>query len=206
METKPDVVEIPGFVQKKIAKRINFTSDAITIDKPLSFDPPTLIYAKDIIAFRYGVQWIRGYKFILGRRYVVQIMGRDNQIYSIKLTSVYKIRSDIYYDAWSDIINGLWRHYFYDKYVAFLKLMKEKQDFELGGVNFHPYGISWPDGSLSWDEIALSNYKTYFMIHHRENLKKNFSRNFSNDWNAAILQSLLKEVVKEYDKMLRPSF
>ncbi len=199
-----NVIDIPVLIQNRITKKLIFAEDGFTIEKMRSFDPSVFIATENISAFRFGVNWITGYKFTFGRQYIIEVLDTQNQISSIKLTSYYQIKRKIYYKIWSDIINQLWNNYFINTYNYYYELYTIKQEFNLSDVKFHPFGISWYDGSLFWNEIALSNYKTYFMIHHRDDLKKIKRCSFKNDWNALILQSLLKSIIKEHDAYANP--
>jgi hypothetical protein len=198
MKDQTNIIEIPYLIQKEISRRLTFTNEGLTIEKVRSFDPPVFIGAKDISAFRFGVNWITGYKFTFGRQYIVQILDSENRISSVKLNSYYQIRRKAYGEIWSKIINQLWKNFFINTYNYYHDLYSVKQEFTLADVKFHPFGISWYDGSLFWNEIALSNYRTYFMIHHKDDLKKIKRCSFKNDWNALILQTLLKEIIKEH--------
>ncbi len=81
-----------------------------------------------------------------------------------------------------------------------MDLYQEKQPFELAGIKFLPEGISWNKNKVvSWKDIGLSNYVSYFMIHHKENLKEHTSRSFAQDWNAVVLQHLLKKIVEDHN-------
>ena len=197
MDTEAVIIEIPELLKDKTGKKVIFTMKGLTIEKPFSLSPAVFIPAENICSFRYGINWIRGYSFVFGRQYLVQIQDFQNKVYSIKLNSYYRIRSEAYHKALTDIFSQLWHNYFVHNFNYYIDLYKINQEFELGGVKFRPSGISWDGGSLFWNEIALSNYNTYFMIHHRDNPKKNKSCNFKNDWNAFVLQSVLKEIVKE---------
>lgn len=194
-----NIISIPGLIRNKIYKKLFFAKEGLTIEKTLSFDPSIFIAADDICSFRFGVNWIRGYKFVFGRQYIIQIQDQDNKIVSIKLNSYYQIRRKAYLQIWSDIFNQLWNNYFVNTFNYYFELYSVKQVFDLTGVKFHPFGISWDNQSLFWNEIALSNYKTYFMIHHRDDLKKIRRISFKNDWNAFILQCLLKKIIEEHD-------
>jgi hypothetical protein len=191
-----NVVEIPAFFQDKIVKRLTFTSEGIKVETP---GPVVFIASKDISAFRYRITWTRGYKFVFGRQYVIETKDFQNKIFQVKLSSVYGIRRKAYYKVWSDIFNQLWVNYFSNMLNYYLELYSINQIFELAGVNFHADGISWDKkNKLLWHEIALSNYRTYFMIYHTENAYQNKSCSFSMDWNAHILQALLKSIVKQH--------
>jgi hypothetical protein len=193
------VFEIPSLFQSRIYKKITFKINGITIEKTRSFEPAVFTPTEDMVAFRYGVNWIKGYAFTIGRQYIIQLKDSQNQVSSIKLGSYYGVKRNAYYKIWSGLINQLWNNYFASQLNYYQELCAIKQEFDLCGVKFQPFGISWDSGSLFWNEIALSNYRTYFMIHAKDNPKKNKSSNFKNDWNALILQSLLKQIIKEQD-------
>ena len=201
IENKTTGIEIPAFFGKKISRILSFGEQGLSIEKPLSFDPVLTIDADKIVAFRYGINWIRGYKFNIGRQYIVEILDEHGQIFPIKLRSMYGKRRNIYYSKWSDIVDALWHFYFRQLFEMRFELYRCKERFDFAGVEFHPFGIKIDGYNLFWNEIALSNYKTYFVVHHREDLKKRKSFNFKNDWNAFVLQVLLKEIKKEQEQL-----
>jgi hypothetical protein len=66
-------------------------------------------------------------------------------------------------------------------------------------VKFLFEGIGWENNyRIPWKNIAISNYRTYFVIHPRDNPRENKSRNFANDCTACILQRLLKAIIEQY--------
>jgi hypothetical protein len=57
-------------------------------------------------------------------------------------------------------------------------------------VKFLFEGIGWENNyRIPWKNIAISNYRTYFVIHPRDNPRENKSR---------ILQRLLKAIIEQY--------
>jgi hypothetical protein len=194
-----NIIEIPGLLRSKTYKKLTFKKEGLTIEKTSSFDPAVFIPAENIISFRYGVNWIRGYKFVFGRQYIIQIQDSNKKIFSIKLSSYYQIRRKAYHKIWSSIFTKLWDNYYVNVFNYYNDLYSVKQEFELADVKFYPFGIMWEGVSLFWNEIALSNYKTYFMIHHRNDLKKIKRVSFKNDWNAFILQCVLKKIIEEHN-------
>lgn len=194
-----NIVEIPSLLQNKTVKKLSFTNEGVTIEKPLSFDPSVFIPAENINAFRYGVKFTRGYRFVIGRRYFIEIKDLQNNILNVKLKSYYGIRREAYAKAWSETINQLWGNYFGKILEGQLELYNTNQAFEFAGIRFLYDGISWDTkNKLLWQEIALSNYQTYFMIHHAQNPKQHKGFNFANDWNALILQYLLKHIIEKH--------
>ena len=201
IENKTISIEIPAFFSKKISRILVFDEQGLSIEKPLSFDPVFTIDADKIVAFRYGINRIRGYKFYFGRQYIVELLDERGQIFPIKLSSIYGIRRNIYYSKWSDIVAALWHFYFSQLFEKRFEQYRCKERFDFAGIEFHPFGIKFDEYSLFWNEIGLSNYRSYFVVHHREDLKKRKSFNFKNDWNAFVLQVLLKEIKKEQEQL-----
>jgi len=198
-----NTIEIPGLITQKITRKLVFNTDGITIQKTSPFNALTFLPAANIAAFRYGVSWVRGYKFVFGRQYFIEVQHDDRKISRIKLGSYYGIRKEVYGKLWNDIIRQLWQNYFVNLFNYYHDLYKIHQTFELCGISFHFDGIGWDlQNILRWDEIAISSYSTYFMIYNNRNKKQCKSKSFANDWNAVILQVLLKEIVKERNVML----
>ena len=199
MEQSLGLVEVPGLLQNKIYKRLLFSTEGLTIQKPLSYDKDLLIPAVDIAAFRYKVKWISGYKFTFGRQYVIEIQDFDKKTHTIKLGSYYGIRLNTYHDLWLNLLEQLWQHYFINILNYYSDLYQIRLVFDLAGVKFHQNGISWDNNAnfLFWHEIAVTSYNNYFMIYNAEEPKQHKSCSFANDWNAIILQSLLKKIVEE---------
>lgn len=196
MET-PDAIEIPFLLQNKTIKKITIDINGVLIEKARSFDLPVFIPAEKIGALRYGVNWIKGYRFIVGRHYFIEIKDIEDKIFKIKLKSYYGLKREAYFELWNEIMNRLWQNYFLGMLNSYIALYEAKQPFELTGVRFLFEGISWDKNKvILWKDIGLSNYATYFMIHHKENPKEHTSRDFAKDWNALVLQRLLKEIVK----------
>jgi hypothetical protein len=193
-----NTIEIPGLLNNKASKKLCFDVEGLTIEKQRSFIPKIFLPTQNIVAFRYGIKWTRGYNFVFGRQYFIEIQNDEQKITQIKLSSYYSIRKHLYGKLWADIIQQLWKNYFINLFSYYHELYTIHQTFELCGIRFHFDGIGWDlQNILQWDEIAVSSYQTYFMIYNCQNKKQRVSKSFANDWNAVILQVLLKEIVEE---------
>lgn len=193
------VIEIPAFFSDNIAKKIIFSSMGITVETAGS---PVFIPAENINAFRYRTVLNRGYMFVFGRQYVIETKDFNNKIFQIKMTTIYGRRRKAYYEAWSAIFNQLWLHYFSNMLNYYIDLYNIQQVFELADIHFLTDGISWDKkNKLLWKEIAIKNYRSYFMIHHINNPMQHKSCSFSNDWNAFILQCLIKTIVNQQKRI-----
>ncbi|MHA4847649.1 hypothetical protein ACX0G7_26015 [Flavitalea antarctica] len=68
----------------------------------------------DIAAFRYGVKWIKGVEFIIGRIYCIDVMAKSGEILSIRLKSLYGINKAAIWNKYSQILEALSNYYFDD--------------------------------------------------------------------------------------------
>jgi len=192
-----NVVEIPSLFQNKITKRITIADGGVTIEKTLSFDPPVFIPVDEIADFRYSIQWITGYAFNIGRVYFIEIRDIHKNVVKISLKSIYRIRRSAYDKAWCELVSKLWSSYFVKIARQKLNSYKKQEIFELAGIKFLFDGIRWnAERILFWQDIALSNYRTYFMIYDVNDVQFRKSFDFGKDWNAKILQEVLKLVIK----------
>ncbi|WP_172336719.1 hypothetical protein [Mucilaginibacter sp. SG564] len=198
MNNSTCLIEVPALLSKKTSRILTFKTESLIIEKPTGIKPPDFIPAATIAGFRYGVSWVRGYAFTIGRQYFIEIQTDQQKVISIKLGSYYSIRKKLYDQLWSEIIHQLWRYYFVNQYNYYYDLYKINQAFELCGIYFHPNGIGWDAlNILQWNEVGISSYYNYFMIYNRKNKKQYKSRSFAKDWNAVVLQAVLKEIVDE---------
>jgi len=196
---EPVTIAIPRLIGRKIVKKLTFDMDGLKIERPSTFAPADHLPANEIVEFRYGIKWIKGYAFTIGRHYFIDLRDMDGVITTIKLKSYYGIRKDAGYTLWNEIIQQLWAHYFSAIFNHYFDLFKNYQTFELAGVKFLFEGIGFENNyRIPWEDIALSNYRTYFVIHPRQNPKENKSLYFARDWNAFILQRLLKKIIDQH--------
>jgi len=192
------LIEVPALLNKKTSKILTFKTESLIIEKPLGLKSPDFIPAETITGFRYGISWLRGYAFTIGRQYFIEIQTDQQKVIRVKLGSYYGLRKNLYNQLWSEIIHQLWRYYFVNQYNYYYDLYKINQTFELCGIYFHPNGIGWDAlNILQWGEVGISNYYNYFMIYNRNNKRQYKSRSFAKDWNAVVLQAVLKEIVDE---------
>jgi len=192
------LIEIPALLNNKTSKILTFKTNCLIIEKPLGFGAADIIAAENITGFRYGVSWINGYAFTIGRQYFIDIQTDQQKTIRIRLGSYYGIRKRLYGSIWSEIIHQLWSNYFVNLYNYYYDLYNIHQTFELCGIKFLFGGIGWDAHNiLPWNLICISNYYNYFMIYNCNNKKQNKSKTFAKDWNAVVLQALLRKIVEE---------
>ncbi|HEY9000212.1 MAG TPA: hypothetical protein VIM89_02580 [Mucilaginibacter sp.] len=193
-----NIIEIPALISKKIVRKIVFAESGLSIEKPLNIDGGLFIPCENIAGFRFGIKDMHIFDMTFCRRYFIEIRDYQNKIYRLKLNSYYGFKRELYYKVWAEALDHFWDFYMESQLNFYMELFNIRQTFELSGVTFHDDGISWDDDNrLNWNEIAVSSYQTHFVIHHVEDLTRSKCCVFSIHWNAVVLQTLLKEIIKQ---------
>lgn len=207
MAQQNHIIEIPALLNHSISRRLIFAVEGLTIEKSFGFNALKFIPAENLAAIRMGVNnigitWLNDKFFSIGKQYVIELKLHDDSIVKINLNSLYNLRAQDYDLAWADMVKHLYSFYFSSQLNLYIELFQLKQSFNIAGINFYPNGISWDNHiMLRWNQVSLSNYQSYFVIHHRQNVHINKSFNFLDVWNAHILQAMLKYAVEDYQRM-----
>src|SRR5882757_58301 len=81
-------------------------------DNNLASATPTKFHKEEIEGIRFGIKWIKGLDFYIGRIYCIDIKNRSGQIIKLRLKSIYGIRKKQLADKSVKIANALLRYYF----------------------------------------------------------------------------------------------
>ena len=81
-------------------------------DNNLVSSPPTKFLKEEIEGIRFGIKWIKGLDFYIGRIYCIDIKNSSGQIIKLRLKSIYGIRKKQLADKYVKIANTLLRYYF----------------------------------------------------------------------------------------------
>src|SRR6266481_4824997 len=81
-------------------------------DNNLASSTPTKFLKEEIEGIRFGIKWISGYGFNIGRIYCIDIKNKSGQIIKLRLKSIYGIRKKQLADKYVKIANTLFRYYF----------------------------------------------------------------------------------------------
>ena len=204
MNHPPRVIEIKELLRDKTRNRVIFADEGLTIEKKIGFGRSTFIASTDIAAFRFGVRELKGFKYSFGRQYFIELKDFKYNLYRIKFNSLYGIKNKTYYRVWADLLQDIWDYYLSNQLNYYSEMFNIQQVFDLAGVNIYPDGISWnKQQKISWDKVELKSYQSYFMIHHADDADQFKCCIFSIDWNAVVLQSLLKDIIREHAKVKR---
>lgn len=161
----------------------------ISIDGRDTTDPPVIFPVADIEAFRYGIQWIKGTHFVIGRTYLLEIRSTGKRTIKIRLRSVYGIRSKLLGEKYIRILNALIETYFNDMAAHYTGLLDQGMSYELSGIPVSPEGIllNSKKGLVFWSRLQMNRYIFYFTLSDKNEPENYRMLYYEHDWNAAIL-------------------
>lgn len=171
---------------------------------------PYIKFDKSSISeYRFGLRWISGYKFTIGREYQIFIKDNTGQVLKIHFKSFYGIRKIDCHNLYSGILGSLWKYYFQDIANNFVEQFWNNIEFTICGVTFfnenlkiNKNGILTNDLlEITWDKVRTRDYQTYFVIYSADDpAKENKSFSYMDDWNTDILHSVTRTIVNNIDK------
>lgn len=183
--------------------------DFIRFEAGKKHNPYIKFDRESVKEYRFGVRWISGYKFTIGREYQIFIKDINDQVLKIHFKSFYGIGKVDCHNLYSDILGNLWKYYFH--YIAneYIREFWNHLEFSIGDVTFcsdrlkiNKNGILTNDLlEIPWDKVRTKDYQTYFVIYSVDDpAKENKSFSYMDDWNTDILHSVTRTIVKNIDK------
>jgi len=187
------------------AKELLYTPQSIAFGNQKLTLPTTIDLSKEEpIQFRFGIKWITGYKFVIGRKYQLFIRTNSGETLKISFGSYYGINKIPLFNQYVEILNQLWLGYFDSLVDQYLELFKQKISFTLANVRFDEFGIKIKsvnlikeeEKPLTWKDVGIKDYKTYFAIFSKQSpsiINKSYS--YLNDWNTQVLGSVMRTIL-----------
>lgn len=166
-------------------------------DNDLASAKPTRFYISDIAAFRHGIKWIKGYQFIVGRIYCVDIKSKDERVIKIRLKSLYGINRKKLTQKYVDIVNALHDNIFDNFSRTYLDQFAKSIKFEILGVTFTASGLLFNNDKklIEWGDVGTKSYSTYYAIFSKSNPAVYKTFEFLTDWNTGILYSVSRQIL-----------
>jgi hypothetical protein len=164
------------------------------------------IFSKDEIKeFRCGIRWIRGLEFYIGREYQVFIRNKNNEEIGIHFKTMYGFKRKQLHHQYGQIIEALWKFFFWDIVTSYLKKFSEEVEFEISNVHFAKQGLTIKSRGIMkdekkfipWDKVGTHDYSTYFAIFAiDDSANVNKACSYQEDWNTYVLNHLIGQILK----------
>lgn len=194
-----------GLLDKK-PRQLILNPDFIQFqDKDLISNSFTHFEKKLITGYRFGIKWIKGFEFTIGRDYQIFIRNSENKILKINFKCFYGINKNEYHKQYAQIVDTLWDLYFWEITNDFFRKFQQNEVFTIGEVCFTkdeliikvPAIIKEKEYKIPWDKVATQDYHTYFAIYSLDNPTDiNRGYNYLEDWNTNILINLVRAILK----------
>lgn len=150
-----------------------------------------IINKEDISDIRYGIHFIKGLEFYIGREYQIFIKSKSGKEVKINFKLFYRRKLKEKHQLFCDIIDKLWSLYLDDMTESFLKKIEEKEDFFLCGIQFSADRIKFNNKELLFKDLEIKNYYHYFMVYSKNDHYQNKMLYYLKDDNAVIVSHLL---------------
>jgi len=151
----------------------------------------------DIDEIRYGVKFISGFEFYIGRIYCIDIKSLSGVVMKVRLTSLYGVRKKRLDRKYSMIIDALWDNHMREVAESFITLFKNEITFELLGILFSQAGIQLTKQSklIPWEDVGTKDYYRYYAIFSKTNPHNYKAFFYRDDWNTGILYSVSRYIL-----------
>ena len=159
---------------------------------------PTKFLKEEIEGIRFGIKWIKGLDFYIGRIYCIDIKNKSGQIIKLRLKSIYGIRKKKLADKYVKIVNALFRYYFDALALQHIESFQNNQPIEILGVKIDAEGVTFDQkiGKISWNFLGTKRYHTYYTLFSEVDPNKYRAFEYINHWNTSLLQSVVEGILK----------
>ncbi|MCX8532518.1 hypothetical protein [Chryseobacterium luquanense] len=156
----------------------------------------TIIPKNEIAGIRYGIHFIRGFEFYVGREYQIFIKTNLGKELKISFKLFYGRKLDKKHQLFCDIIDELWNCYFDDILNKYIRQYNNNEEFNLGGILFRDTCIEFDNKEISYSDLGIKKYNHYLIIYSKEDQYKNKMLYFLKDENAVLISSLISLISK----------
>lgn len=158
------------------------------------------INKEEIKDIRYGVSWIRGIDFTIGRIYCIDVGNKDRDFIKIRLRSLYGINRTKLGDKYHDILDLLYDYCFSDLIEGYLNQIEAGAQLELAGTISTNVGVNLKpqksDGFIFWEDLNTRTYSYYYTLasQKRPDFYKAFT--YLSDWNAVLVHHISQQMLE----------
>ncbi len=166
------------------------------------------IEKNDIAECRYGIRWLEGLKFTIGREYQIFIKSKNSQIVKISFKTFYGINKKELWEKYATILNKIWSYYFSEITDEYLDKFNTGQAVTIAGVKISSdnvvikstAGFNEKDVAIDWADLGAKDYVTYFALYSlADSANVNCGFKYKDVWNTWVLQSFISTVLKQKD-------
>lgn len=183
------------FDQRK--RQLLISKDSIIFeDKDTRKDLFTTLLKENITGIRYGIHFIKGFEFYIGREYLIFIKNQFGKELKINFKLFYGRKLQQKNKLYIDIINELWINFFDEKITSFYLKINQNIPFVLGNISFEENCLKFEDKKIQFKDLAVKEYRHYFVIYSIKDYNINKLLYYLEDDNAVLVLALLTKIIQ----------
>lgn len=156
---------------------------------------PIRIEKNSIIGIKYGIHFIKGLEFYIGRDYRIIFVLNNDKEFKINFNTFYRYKLNEKHQLYNEIIDEVWDFCISDLVMDFYNQFVNKQSFSICNLKFENNKILIHKKWLYPHEIEIKSYQGKFVIYEIENPENSSNILFYlKDTNAVTLWSLIKKI------------
>lgn len=181
-----------GLFQNQV--KVIFDNEILTF---ISENGEELIKKDKMKGFRFGVRWIRGFEFVIGRIYCLDIR-LNNSIKKIRLYSLYGKNKDKFWGKHQELLNLLYDYYFDEMIQKMFERVYNNEVIKVNKLSISKEGVTLKNGSfVEWENLNTKLYIEYYMLYPKGNPNNYHSFDFLKDWDTGIVYGLTRGILIE---------
>ncbi|WP_312076715.1 hypothetical protein [Chryseobacterium sp.] len=168
-------------------------------NKDLKSNQFTSVNKEEIIGLRYGIEFIKGYKFYIGRKYLIFVKTQDKKELKIDFKLFYSIKLQEKHNLYCDVVDSLWENIFSEFTNNLIQKIISGENVEVAGILVSDDKIRFNKTEIYLSDLAIKKYHHYFILHSKQNQTINKMLYYLKDDNAVILLEIITDLIKKYE-------
>ncbi|MDH4474707.1 MAG: hypothetical protein QE487_19030 [Fluviicola sp.] len=193
------------------SKQLTVSKEFIELTKAGKTDEKSIRFDKaDIVAYRFGIKWISGYAFTIGREYHIFVKDKADREMKISLQSLYGFKKAETSKHYSQIIRSMAEYYLKEIVEDYLQQFSEGKPITICGVQLTETDVTIETKNrlinkkiaIPWQNVGIKGYHTYFAIFSDENPTDiNRSYYYLEEWNVGILFAVMEPLINQFSEV-----
>jgi len=163
-------------------------------NKDLKDNSFTTFNKEDIAGIRYGIHFIKGLEFYIGREYQIFIRNKENKELKVFFKLFYARKLNEKHQLYCDIVDELWKNFFGEISHNYFEKFKNNEAFNIANVHIFGNKITFDKQEILFEDLGIKRYNHHFIIYSKEDHYKNKMLYYLKDKDAVILLNLLSQI------------
>ena len=177
------------------SRELIMASDHIAYEnKDTVGDTFTKLLQPDIVGLKCKSEAIFWYDVRVGEKFAFALKDKHGKEIHVVIKNHFGLRKD--FDVLhKDIVADLKKYFLLPLASHYLDTFFEEKWLTLGSLTLGPSGIQTPTLVLSWHELAVREYHSYFVLYKMNDPNLHYRVGFT-EWDASIMFTVVKTIIQ----------